>query len=875
MKVAPPGSASIHALNAHAGDLFTDRNSEARVFDAALATFRSLLDDEGDAGTARRNALVFYGVGGVGKSTLSARLQSWAAGELEGSDHWGAPPKTHIDAAVRIDLHRSAGQVDMMSALIALRDNVSRIRRKWPVFDLAFAAYWSAIRPGQSLPTFDGRDELNSAVSDTISDLLGDIGSVVSIAGAGTGAGLGIRAVNKLIGEIRRRRDLRLALRAFDGFESFLLRCAQPGPADDDLMLATEIAGTLSWEIAQIQPSPLVVVFLDTTERLHMDPRRAAEGYVNSLVHQMPNVLFVMTGRNKMKWHDETRTELPYRGIWTWPGLNPSAQEEPRQHRVGDLSPSDARSLILRARAQSDLPISDEVVAQLVTASRGLPQYIELARQVAISIKGAGNGRVVKKADVTGSLGTLVQRVLDDIPLDEQRAVRASALFRTCDVALIAAAADVDRGAAERAVLRPMIERHAGERFPYRMHDAIRDAIRHADYAVENGWSESDWERAATRAAAEAQHIHDDAKRQESHREVLDAIAIAISLACDQDIILGKATNTSYEDWLSQAIVYGPSVQGLLARIPTSSSTEYGRRVLEFVSGKSIQIPMRDRLILLRTVFDSNHPLRLPAGRHLGYALKLTHRWEEALAVFDELVAIDPSDVNSRQRPLLLSTARRFADAQVSAGGTDAMESVRRTTEYAHGLPNRYFIEVEVKLAKYRKLGRHRELLEELGDLLVRQAFFDRPSPGPHDIDAFMEQAELSGHVYGMRCAMLAKCLSRQGTKSDLIETRTQLDVLDRQAGGMDSIGFRYAFAEICDSLISGERQRLRDVRTEIEKLDFRTRSWIPLECFMEVAGFPLTPTPTQWLQPEVAVRTRWRDFLNRYLIRHGSAPLD
>ena len=37
--------------------------------------------------------------------------------------------------------------------------------------------------------------------------------------------------------------------------------------------------------------------------------------------------------------------------------------------------------------------MSDEVVEELVRSSAGLPQYLELARQVALSVKHAGQGR--------------------------------------------------------------------------------------------------------------------------------------------------------------------------------------------------------------------------------------------------------------------------------------------------------------------------------------------------------------------------------------------------------------------------------------------------------------------------------------------------
>ena len=870
MRVPPPGSGADRSWLPQAGELFTDRESESQAFAAALARFRRYVDRDDEVGVARHNLLTFYGVGGIGKTAVSERLEAWVNHDLPLENDWGPPPVTKVDATTRIDLHGSAGQMDIPAALLALRFGVAKLRRRWPSFDLTFAAYWSAVRPGEPLPTIRGRDELADTVSDTLKNLLGDLGSMADLA-VGTGAGLGVRGIRKLIGELRRRRDLKLAIKAFAGFEDFLMRCAdEPSPTEPQPALACGIAAVLSWEIADLSPCPLLAVFIDTTERLALDSRRVSEGHLNTLIHHMPNVLFVLTGRDVLDWHDETRSDLPYRGRWTWPDLVQGGQEEQRQHLIGNLSPSDTKSLILRGRHQLDLPMSDEVVDELVEASAGLPQYLELARQVAISIKDAGDGRQIQVADVTGSLSSLVMRILDDVPADEQRAIRASCLFRIFDTDLIAAAADVDHGCAERAVLRPMVDRYDGERFPYRTHDAIREAIRRADVQVTGGWSERDWQLAAGRAAAAARRLHDDAKEREDNREVLDAIGIAIRLVCEQKTALESSDSPSYADWLSKAIVFSPSIQGLRSRVPGASRTEYGRHVLNFVAAKSIETPKTDRLTLLREIFHSDHPLRLPAGRHLGYTLKLQHRWDDALTVFDEVVRIAPTPLNIGQRPQVLSLARRFIEARYAADGTPTMAYITRGAEYAHGRPQRYFAEVGDKLAKLRRAGRQREYLEDLGDYLVRRAFF-RNDVTLREINDFREEAELAGHIVATRSALLASVLHHESNPADLCVALDRLKVLDRASSASGEIGFRYALAEFCDALIAGAHDRLVTLQEEACRVDFRSRSWIPVDFFLESVGLPLPSTPTQWLESYEVVARRWTDHLDLYLGRHGA----
>jgi hypothetical protein len=509
------------------------------------------------------------------------------------------------------------------------------------------------------------------------------------------------------------------------------------------------------------------------------------------------------------------------------------------------------------------------VIEKLVAASGGLPQYLELARQVAISVKSAGDRRQVNSSDVTGSLGSLVRRVLDDIPADEQRAIRAAALFRTFNLDLMTAAAVVDYGCAERAVRRPMIDYIEGQRLPYRMHDAIRDAIRHSGPDGPGGWSDRDWQLAASRAASVARRFHDNAKAREASVEVLDAIGLAIRLACDQSITLEPSPSLTYADWLTRAIVYGPSVQGLRSRIPTESKTEYGRAVLDFVLGRSIDIPINDRVRLLRKVFDSDHPLRLPAGRHLGYTLKLQHRWDDALAVFDELVQLAPTAVNRRQRPQVLSLARRFVDARKATEEIPDWSLIERVAEYSHGRPERYWDEIPAKIAELREVGRQREYLEEMGDLIIRRTFFLGESIEGSEIDSYLEEADYVGHIVAIRSALLAKILHRRAEPAELAAHLDRLKSLDQSSSSTGDIGFRYAFGEACDSFLSGPFSRLARLQEEIENVDFRAKSWIPVECFLDIAGLPLAPTPTQWLEPYDLVLERWHGHLIRYLATH------
>ena len=94
-------------------DMFVGRKKEAFDFKCAVAGHRAALDgsecDGADVECAK-NVLVFHGMGGIGKTALSRKLEQWARGKSDNSD-WGRIEE-EVDVTTRIDLHRSQGNVD-------------------------------------------------------------------------------------------------------------------------------------------------------------------------------------------------------------------------------------------------------------------------------------------------------------------------------------------------------------------------------------------------------------------------------------------------------------------------------------------------------------------------------------------------------------------------------------------------------------------------------------------------------------------------------------------------------------------------------------------------------------------------------------------
>jgi hypothetical protein len=849
-------------------DLFTDRKTESQAFADALAEHWLLMYAAAETGTAR-NVLTFYGLGGIGKSKLSERLERWVTDGLPPDDQWGAPPATSVVATARIDLHTSSGKLEVVQAIVAIRQAFASVKRRWPAFDVGFMAYWSATHPGEDLPgTGTKYQDVADGISDTICDALEDLDL------PGTPVGLGVRGVRAIISAVQQKKLRKAAFNSSRGYTDFLQRLAdEPSKESPQPELLIELASYLDFELAAMDgPDRLIVVFIDTFERLSSDPRRTGERLLNQLVYVMPNVLFVVTGRNMLDWYDERATRLRYRGPLRWPSLQPGATGEPRQHRVGKLHHEDRMKFLEMACEQLDLDMSDEVAAGIANASGGLPQYLQIACDVAATIIHNGRGPVTVD-QVTGSLDELVDRVLDDIPPDEQRALRAAAILPYFDAEIVAAAAQVDVGCALRAMNRPMIDERSDELFAYSMHDEIRAALRQAGHGVTGGWSDHDWNAAATRGLRQIRSVYAEHMRSKRVGAAVAALGLAIVLVCDNDASVDALPEPSvYKDWLTEAIILGPSIRALYRLIPAQSTTEYGRRILDFILASSGIPSIDDRCGLMTGVFESEHPLSRPAGRHRSYILRNAYRWDEALASFDELIERAPSDLHRYQRVITLVAARRFREAMDAADLlTESNKlSVQRSCSLAHGtVTTDWFSIQQSKLNELRQKRRHREAIEKQS-MYYRWRALLQCDLTMEEVEALREQAEITGHRSAIRDAFVAHALTDPpGFMRDPDHIR-QLEAIDR-AQNDGRLGFRTAMTAAALAWWRCDEQALLGLRDEIDRTTtVRGRLWIPAECLLARAGFAVQPVEAQWLEPHVDVAERFGGYFEAWRSRTG-----
>ncbi|MFD8938534.1 hypothetical protein ACFV0R_25340 [Streptomyces sp. NPDC059578] len=479
--------------------VFTNRVNETTAFSRAWEGLHEALDAAeispvADRLQGRRNVLTFYGVGGIGKTTLSQELERRLLAEAAAEDRDDV-------ASVRIDVSED-GACDLEGMLLRLRAGLGQLGSRWPAFDLALASYWARAHPGEPLQEFLDASPAVRRASRSIGlgeQIAATVGQVVP-AGAGGLVGLAHHAALATYRAIRERvREGRL-LSECDLFAELV-------EADADYETLSYFPYLLAWDLER-QPRrgraghrPQACVFLDTFEVLGNRADRTAEQFVQRCVYLMPNVLFVITGRNRIDWADHAaHGELDFTGPECWPNLHfGNTTAEPRQHLVGYLSDSDADSYLREAITRSGEPaMPTEVRDRIIAGGQGLPLYLDLS--VSHFVERLAREGQPSVDHFGGSFTAVATRSLRDLPREERDLVRTTALIDRVDADMLRAGQpSLPDGCVARFLRRPFLTHDDAYELPYALHLALRLAVSEADRALPDGWSDHDRSRVAAR----------------------------------------------------------------------------------------------------------------------------------------------------------------------------------------------------------------------------------------------------------------------------------------------------------------------------------------------------------------------------------------
>jgi len=318
-----------------ATEAFTNRRAQWDAVTAALEAHLRQVTGPGfdveDLEAPRANVLVFHGIGGIGKTTLSRQLEAALADDGRLPAHWERAVRGDARLVpIRLDLARSAG-VDFERLVLTLRLALARIGRPLPAFDLALRRYWEHQHPGESLEEYLRSGGLagryGQALPEQIQSVLGDVAGALGLPGA-VGSLVGQVTVS-LVGALRERRQ---TVRALAGCR----RLADLLEAEPDLEALSFYPHLLAWELAALPDDKKVVpvVLLDTFEDVGDRTHRDLERLIQRVVWLMPNAFFIVTGRSRLQWGDAAlHGHLDWAGPSAWPGL--AAHSLPHQSGAG------------------------------------------------------------------------------------------------------------------------------------------------------------------------------------------------------------------------------------------------------------------------------------------------------------------------------------------------------------------------------------------------------------------------------------------------------------------------------------------------------------------------------------------------------------
>ncbi len=484
-----------------ATEAFTNRQAQWEAFAAALTEHLRQVAAPGfdpqDLEAPRRNLLVFHGIGGIGKTTLSRTIEAALATD-DRPAQWARPAWSGPrPLPVRIDLARSAG-TDFERLVLTIRLALTATGRALPAFDLALRRYWDANHPGEPLEDFLRRGGLSARFGqvfpEQVQSVLADVAQALMLPGT-VGA-----AVGQVTGALTRAlREHRQSVRALAGCAR-LADLLEAEPTVDALSYYPHL---LAYEVAQlparaaVTPVVLLDTFEDTGDRTHRDLERL----IQRVVWLMPNVFFVVTGRNRLQWADTALAgQLDWTGPVAWPGLADNAGARGRQVLIGDLAPEDCQDLLARRLTTGGRPLIDRGIREVITArSHGLPLYLDLAVMRFLELR--RTGRTPQPADFDHDFPALIARTLRDLTGPERHVLRAVSLLDAFDIDLATQAAGLDRqGPAVRLAERPFVGEDALALWPYHLHGLVRSSIRQADDATDDSWTPDDWHAAAQRA---------------------------------------------------------------------------------------------------------------------------------------------------------------------------------------------------------------------------------------------------------------------------------------------------------------------------------------------------------------------------------------
>jgi len=324
-------------------EVFTDREELIAAFERNLAHKKP----------EEHRVLVFYGDGGIGKTTLLQKLEQL---------HRQRCPQALM------------GRLDLAGADTTPPDLLLyRLRRLFPTipfpsFSLALAEYGRRFHPEQVYG--NDRKELLQGAGPYADALAGGLEVLANLSGVGAAVNAmkaAATAQRQLSDCVQRRAEPWLQRTQSLSEEEMLAQLPLQWARDFRQAISSHLDE--GWDDAITYSGPPPLIALDTYETLwHSGMGRSGrrreprERWLVDLVSELPEVLWVIAGRDRLSWDE---------------GYDQGWSEACEQHLVGQLSEEDARSFLAK-RGIKEPAIAEKILRQ----AAGVPFYLELETQL-------------------------------------------------------------------------------------------------------------------------------------------------------------------------------------------------------------------------------------------------------------------------------------------------------------------------------------------------------------------------------------------------------------------------------------------------------------------------------------------------------------
>ncbi|MCX4673610.1 ATP/GTP-binding protein [Streptomyces sp. NBC_01381] len=861
-----------------AGEAFTNRQSQWQSVVAALTDHlqrvASPAFDVEDLASARHNILVAHGVGGIGKSTLSRKIEAALTHSGSRPAQWEAPawPIERL-LPVRVDLSRSTG-VDFERVVLSIRLALAALGRPMPAFDLALRRHWERNHPGEPIEEYLRRGGMFSRFTSAVNlpsqlqSAMADVAQALAMPGT-VGGAVG-QLTTALVGALRERRQ---TVRALAG----CTRLADILEAEPDLETLSFATHLLAWDLAQLPAEQQVtpVILFDTFEDVGDRTNRDLERLLQRVVWLMPNAMFVITGRNRLQWAEEgLQGQLDWAGPAAWPGLIPHvpgsrghSAPTARQILIGDFSPQDRDEHLARRLSRDGRPLIEADLRRAIAdRSHGLPLYLDLAVMRFLEIRRTGRP---PQPDDFGDFPALIARTVSDLTTDERHVLRSVALLDAFSVSLATEVAGLAHDAAAlRLTERPFIRDELTALWPFHLHEVVRSAIRHAEDHTDDRWSPQDWQRAATRALTALGREFSHGPRRD-RAMLIGCLRQGLRLARDFGLELAWLTEAAFQ-------YVGDSVWEPLAPPAhdheTAALQTPAQALVEMLSALARrQREHRGRTVArLTDIIDSGllpaelHEMavyyRAKALRDIGQSTDSRRGYQQVADGGGRLAPAARRGLAQAAR-LAGDFPTAFAAAQ-TLGWEGRHQRVLGDVWWLQGEPARAaaaYLAGRSEAEQHAKTGEaaHNQALRALA-----VAFVD-PSQADDELDLaeqLLANLDLRATTINAAIAGLIRDAGSPALDERVRVLRTELDV-----AGLTSMTPTLELAAAFHQAVLDDHDRLSTTVSRLRELtggrDYAY--YVDIACFMADLPLPADHTAPQWLDGEQATRARWHDLVS------------